>query len=84
MTDQHFKNFKINLKLLREFPDFQLRELLLLPTSICIFVKCFELNTFYLFFIISPFFIILFLQLTTQILIESKKLKLVLKSIILR
>ncbi|KAF5438183.1 hypothetical protein C5S35_00265 [Candidatus Methanophagaceae archaeon] len=81
-NDQHIEDLDTALKMFREFPNFQLKELLFLPTILYIFAKCFELNTIHLNIIISPFLILLFLQLTTHILIEYKKLKLLFKTII--
>ncbi len=82
MNDQHIEDLDTALKMFREFPIFQLKELLFLPTVICLFAKYFEMNTIHLNIIISPFLILLFLQLTTHILIEYKKFKLLFKTII--
>lgn len=83
MNEQHIENRDTALKMFREFPTFQLKDLLILPTVICI-AKYFYLEGFLLTILLSPFLIILILQLTTHILIEYKKLKLVYRTNIFR
>jgi hypothetical protein len=76
-NQQHTEDLNTLLKRFREAKLFRLKGSIFLP-MIYISAKCLDINTNYLNSIIFLFFILLFLQLTTLILFELEKIKILL------
>jgi hypothetical protein len=79
-NEQHSKDLYTSLKIFREFPVLRSSKLLFLPTLITIITKYSDLNRLLLIVVIFPLIIRWILENATYIIIEYKKLKILVRT----